>query len=524
MMPIDFIGRFQGFSAQSDKPRGNPIVWECIKNYFWRRPDVMEQIKLYHRSSPNLAALYGSVSEYDRVYTRRPQNDQLLDSVISDAEKIFCPPKKLKLLHINDMQQSDFPMNTSPCLPFVHMVNPSTGLPYKKKSECWTLARTMARRDAHFIKEGISDRLPAAMVFAKGKICTKDKIKSRAIWGKSFSTLIIQAVFFRELWKHYLKGSTPMAYGYTPFHRGVRKLQNDIERLGYKPIYNMHPLLSLDFSKYDTSIPPWLILKVYGMFAGYLDFSKYKFHGTPDPGKTKKLFWRLARECIDTRFRMPDGYEYQKFGGVDSGSFDFQLIECICTWIMINYALRKQGRSSLFCTVLGDDSLTMVNGHSPVDMQHLSQTILNVFGVEVNLEKSQQDVDLSKVKFLGRQCVNGLPRKETADVILAALWPSRTDRSPLDLAERLVALSYDAAGTSVPISCFLRHCWDHVAKYMMSISYNTINHPWSTKWIKKFVMWGLPRPPDLRLPNYVDLFNLVYCSKQVTDHTVFRRF
>jgi hypothetical protein len=221
---------------------------------------------------------------------------------------------------------------------------------------------------------------------------------------------------------------------------------------------------------------------------------------------------------------MPDGYEFQKYGGVDSGSFDFQLIECICTWIMINYALRKQGRSSLFCTTLGDDSLTMVDGVHPVDMERLRHDIADTFGVELNMEKSVQETELSKVKFLGRKCVNGTPVKETADVILAALLPSRTDSSPLDLAERLVALAYDSAGTSVPITAFLSHCWEQVAKYLQSISYNTVDHPWSQRWIKKFVMWGLPRPPDLRMPTMIDIFYLVNCTKMTEQQEQFRRF
>lgn len=492
-------------------------MWECLKDYFSRRPDVMDQIKCYHRSSPNLSSLYQSVSEYDRLYTRRPVDNNILNQVLEDARKVFAPPKQYKLLHINDMKQSDFPMNTSPCLPFVHMINPSTQMPYRKKSECWALACSMARKDAHYIKEGISDKLPAAMVFAKGKICDRQVQKSRAIWGKSFSTLIIQAVFFRELWRWYLQGLTPMAYAYTPFHRGSRRLQEDIERAGYRVVGNQSPLLSLDFKKYDTSIPPWLVFSVYDIFQSYLRFDKYKYHGTPNPEKTRKLYWRLARECVDTRFRMPDGYEFQKQGGVDSGSFDFQLIECICTWVMINYALRVQGRKSLFCVVLGDDSLTMVDGNRPVDMDSIERTIDQVFGVKLNREKSAQETDLSKVKFLGRKCVSGQPVKETADVVLAALYPSRTDTDPLDLAERLVALAYDSAGTNIAITMFLRHCWDHVAKYLESISYNTIDHPWSPRWMKKFVMWGMPRPPDLRLPGMADIFYLVRCSKQSTE-------
>lgn len=506
-MPIHSYGRFVGFGAHGQKPRGSPLVWDTIKSYFGRDPSLMQQIKLYHRSSPTLGNLYKSVSEYDKQYTSRPKNDSILEEILQEARKTFAPPEQVNLRHINDMKPEEFPMNTSPCLPYVQMINPTTGQTYKSKMECWDKARAMARRQAHFIKEGHSSRLYPSMVFAKGKICTRDKQKSRAIWGKPFPTLLMQAIFFRNLWNWYLRGKTPMAYRYTPFHKGYTYLRDDLELAGFNMHYQ-NILLSLDFSAYDTSIPPWLILEVYKMFESYINFSAYDYHGKPDPEKTRKLFWRLARECIDTRFRMPDGYEFQKRGGVDSGSFDFQLIECICTWIMIRYALRKLGFKDLFLSTLGDDSITLLEGVKEPSLADIARVILDVFGVTVNIEKSHIARSMDKAKFLGRYCRSGTPQRETADVILAALLPSRTDRTPVETAERVVALYYDSALGNFQARWFLQACWFALSKELIALGYNFSSHSWSNRWSKKFKMWGLKQPPQLKLPSDEDLFVL----------------
>jgi len=464
---------------------------------------------MYNRSTPDLATLYQSVCEYDRSYTRKPTNDTILSEVMEEARIKFAPPQLLPLLHINDMQSTDFPGSTSPCLPYIAMTNPNTGSNYKTKSDAWERAKYDARRWAHYIKQGEKTQLPPSMVFARGKICTRDVVKTRAIWGKSFAVLIMQAVFFRNLWNFYLQGTTPCAYKYTAFHRGYRNLQDDLEAAGYRP-RDGGQLLSIDFKKYDTSIPPWLIFAIYEMFASYIDFTVYMHHGTPDPDKTQKLYWRLAKECVNTRFRMPDGYEFVKHGGVDSGSFDFQLIECVATWIMINYSLKVLGRKSLFCATLGDDSITLVDGLHPVALDDISRVIQDTFGVTVSKEKSSIVYSLSECRFLGRYCRNGSPYRDTADTILAALYPSRTDTSVVDVAERIVALYYDNANSNSCATRFLKKCWFEILNELVFLGYNVSAHQWSNRWIKKFVMWGLRAPPELRIPTDDDVFLLTH--------------
>lgn len=506
MMPIQCIGKFSGFGAYSSRPRGSAIIWQACKDYF-RDPLIIQQLKMYHRSSPGLSSLYASVCEYDRPYARRP-TDTLLDGILEEATIRFAPPNQLPLLHINEMQRSEFPMNTSPCIPYTMRTNPATGKNYRTKDEAWDVAKRDARQLAHMIKEGHKVHLPPSMVFARGKICTRDKIKTRAIWGKSFSVLIMQAIFFRNLWNFYLQGTTPMAYRYKTFHRGSKYLRDDLILSGYNPVTG-GTLLSLDFSKYDTSIPPWLIFTVYDMFRKYLKFDEYMYYGTPDPYKTERLYRRLARECVDTTFRMPDGYQFQKHGGVDSGSFDFQLIECVCTWIMIQYALRKLGYQPTFCSVMGDDSITLIPGHKRIDLDAVARLIQDTFGVEMNKDKSTVNQYLRETKFLGRYCHNGLPYRDTADVIMAALYPSRTDRDIMDTAERIVALYYDNANVNHSARVFLKHCWATIATILTRSGWTATTHSWENRWTKKFTMWGLKAPPELRLPDDITLNHLV---------------
>lgn len=510
-MPIDCVGKHPGFGAYSARPRGSGPVWEEVKNHFALEPFVIQQMKLYNRSTPNLSTLYSSVCEYDRAYTTRPKNDNLLMEILDEARIKFAPKSPLPLLHINDMRQTDFPGSTSPCLPYTAMTNKRTGSNFKTKLEAWPQAKYDARKWSHFIKEGDKVHLPPSMVFARGKICTRDVVKTRAIWGKSFGVLIMQAIFFRNLWNYYLEGTSPCAYKYTAFHRGYRNLQVDLEKAGYSPRTGGQ-LLSIDFKKYDTSIPPWLIFAVYDIFAGYLDFSKYMHHGTPNPDKTRKLYWRLAKECVNTRFRMPDGYEFIKHGGVDSGSFDFQLIECVCTWVMINYALRKLGRRSLFCSVLGDDSITLVDDKGPVSLAQISSIIQETFGVVVSPEKSGITYDLAQCKFLGRYCRNGSPYRDTAEVILAALYPSRTDTCLLDVAERVIALYYDNANSNPCAIHFLKKVWMRILPELLKAGYTMSMHTWSNRWMKKFVMWGLRAPPELRIPDDWQVYLLVHTT------------
>jgi hypothetical protein len=476
-----------------------------VKEYFGQSVSVMDQIKLYRRSIPGLADLYQAALKYDRKYTTKPKDDPLLDQVIEEARTVFSPPNKLPLRHINDMTEADFPMSTSPCLPYVQKG-------FRTKRDCFKQARFDARLSSHRIKEDKPTKLPPSMVFAKGKICTKDQIKTRAIWGKSFMVLIMQAIFYLNLWKFYLLGTTPMAYGYKPYRGGFARLENDLYNAGFLETRTL--AVGMDFSAYDTSLPPWLLYECYKIFSSYLDFSRYEFHGRPDPSRTQKLFWRLCRESVSTPFLMPDGYLFIKHGGVDSGAFDFQLVECMATWIMIQYSLRSLGRKVLFCTTMGDDSLTVLEGAHAISFDEVSEVLTRIFGVSLNSTKSYQTIYYEQIKFLGRYLRNKSFVKPTVDTILAALYPAKTDSSPLETCERVIALYYDSAGTSPPAARFLKSVFMKLEPFLRESGYLTSAHSWSNRWMKKFTMWGMSPPRTLSLPSNEDLYFLLTSNKQ----------
>lgn len=504
-MPIPCLGKFAGFGASFVPVRGSLPVWETLKEFYGQAPSVMEQIKLYRRSVPGLSDLYQAALKYDRRYTTKPKHDPILDQVLEEARTAFSPPTKVPLRHINDMTEKDFPMSTSPCLPYVQR-----GI--RTKKEAYQQAKFDARLSSHRIKEELPTKLPPSMVFAKGKICTKDVIKTRAIWGKSFMVLIMQAIFYLNLWKFYLLGTTPMAYGYKPYRGGFRKLEDDLFHSGFREGKTL--AFGMDFVAYDTSLPPWLLFECYKIFASYLDFDRYEFHGKPDPSRTERLFWRLCRESVSTPFLMPDGYLFVKHGGVDSGAFDFQLVECMCTWIMIRYALLKMQRKYLFLTTMGDDSLCVLADDYPLDFEAVNNILKEIFGVEVNASKSYQTRFYEEIKFLGRYLRSKSFRKPTVDTVLAALYPAKTDVSPIDTAERLIALFYDTAGSSPPAARFLKSCFMKIEPAIRDLGYLTSIHSWSNRWMKKFAMWGMSPPKYLKLPSNDVLYHLLYSDKE----------
>jgi len=289
-----------------------------------------------------------------------------------------------------------------------------------------------------------------------------------------------------------------MAYGVTTFRGGHRKLMDDVDHAlmsARSPF-----IVSTDFTKYDTSIPPWLINRVYWILSQYLDFGAYSY-GTTDSSSMIDLYWKLADQCINTRFVMPDGQMYEKDGGVDSGSYDFQLIECICTWIMLQYAFKKMNVDTHFIYTLGDDSFTLTNSSYPIDFKMLANIINAVFGVVVNTEKSLQSYKIEEIKFLGRYCHNGYPYRDLLDVILAALYPHRDDETDEDIAQRILALYYDNAAGNPHAERFLQLVWEDLDIGEVSLRPHVQ---------KKFILWGI-RPPDVtdRLPGKMDLVMLV---------------
>jgi len=172
---------------------------------------------------------------------------------------------------------------------------------------------------------------------------------------------------------------------------------------------------------------------------------------------------------------------------------------------MLRYTYTKLEIRDKLTYVLGDDSFTLTHESYPVNLSLLAQIIDEVFGVSVNVEKSMQSNRIQDIKFLGRYCKNGKPVKDIIDVVLAALYPHRTDECDEDVAQRILALYYDNAGGNSHAESFLRSVWDSLDITEVRLKPHIQ---------KKFLLWGLA-PPEVTtsLPDVMTLEMLVTYPK-----------
>jgi len=450
---------------------------------------------------------------YDRKSPPKPANDPLFDEVLTRVRRDFTiidgPDKKVPMRHINDIDESKVTLNTNPGYPYYQMG-------FTKKAECFGLAKAQARYLGHRIKDQLPVRLPPTMVFMRNAVTEKGKTKLRGVWGKSFSLLLLEmSVAQPWLERAQVHPGIPTAFRTTLFHQGYRELYNKATSVAPPGTVRY---VGMDFRKYDTSLPPWLLRIARGIIYDQIDFSKYEGRGHPDPVRSQRLAWRLFKGTIDTEFIMPDGYMWTKDTGTDSGSYLFQRDEDICTAIMVLYALGKQGRKILYYTILGDDSFVVVEGSYPIDQDRLAYDILRTFGVELNREKSYDVTSLENATFLGRKIYRGFPRRDVVDIVFAAMYPKNTDKTPYDAAQRFVALMYENAKSNDTAERFLKLCWENLPTYVRDYGERG-EIAWKQEHLKMFRASGLTRPPKCKPPTTDLIMYLLLTPRGWSNYT-----
>lgn len=489
---IEFVEQIRGYSTYLSRPRYSEHVWQVCKDMFWPDKFILEQLKMYSRSTLSLANLYEMISYYNRDPHPMPKDDRLLDSVFYQAAQDFRIRKDGSLIpmrHINDLEPSHFTLSTNPGYPYTYWG-------FAKKRDCFEIAKKRARYLCHRIKEQMPVHLPPSMIFARTSVTEKGSTKLRGVWGKPFDLLIAESSLYLPFIEEYVKAETPNGYRYTLFHRGYYRLYEEATSIApnYKSRYVM-----LDFKKYDTSLPPWLLRRARNIIDSQIDFGKYENWGNPIFERSYRLARRLFKATIDTEFIMPDGYIWRKRTGTDSGSLVFQRDEDICTYVLGRYLAAKLGRQCLYIRVLGDDIFMALEGSDDIDMKLSRDILFTTFGVELNMEKSYTTTDIVNAQFLGRYISHGIPRRDTIDIVLSALYPRETDGTLFDCAQRIVALMYENCYNNDTAQRFLRNCWETLPKYVRDYcEYGEIQ--WSTTWNKVMKLYGLKQLPKCMPP------------------------
>nr|QIJ70084.1 RNA-dependent RNA polymerase [Davola partiti-like virus] len=176
--------------------------------------------------------------------------------------------------------------------------------------------------------------------------------------------------------------------------------------------------ISLDYSKFDQSLPAWLIRDAFNII--------WKcFQGCEN---WRWLWDIIVNDFIKKAFVGPDGTLFYAENGVPSGSMFTQIIDSICNLIMVHtyfYSLEAKGHkiSDFVCIICGDDNLVFLD--FDVDFEDLEGYFKRNFGVECNASKCDRGAQTDDPVFLSRFWQNRGEWRLPKELIAKMLYPER---------------------------------------------------------------------------------------------------
>lgn len=515
-MGLNTIYKLKGFSSLGTYVPGNQKVYNYLQS---RLPtQVLGAFNEFYRCPPTLVNLYESLLLFDRpsIFDLPPDPD--IDFVFEQVVGMFRPRVPYRVKRLQDISVSDLPQSTNPGYPYSYMG-------YKTKADAWNVAKEHAW--VFFDKARRSKRFSfhPAMIFAKGAICHRSKVKTRFINGESLSTVMLECCFANAIEEHQFSGATPAAYDYTPFSGGYDQMRDDLLMCtNYEK--KRTAFVTSDFSKYDKSGVVELTNRCYDAYLSFFDFGTYS-NGEPMKTSERKaylnVYSQIKHHHVYTPMLMPDGYVYEKDLGDNSGSKMFQKIQNMRTCFLVCYAVYKQyGRLPNFIKVLGDDSIGAFNlmpYENGFDLKRAASDLKRL-DFELSTEKSFTTENIKEVEFLGRMLYNRQSTRETADILLRVLYPARIDRSDVDLATRLVAMYYENGGGNRVLSHFLKDMYNVLVPYRLRSALAGRKDLWSPHLLKLFKMMGISAPV-CAIPGDSELYALVHMPKNKIDRYSF---
>jgi hypothetical protein len=231
--------------------------------------------------------------------------------------------------------------------------------------------------------------------------------KTRLVWGYPQSQFLLEARFAPLLLERYKLRSNPMTLGLYKSQIGTRMLA----------IRNAGVFYSLDFSGFDSSIPPELVSFAFGVL---------KTHFRTFTEDEQKSWDKVVDYFIHTPIMMPNGIVWQKHRGVPSGSYFTSMVDSIVNYLAITYAwlvTHGQPLDPDHILVLGDDSIV---GHSVnVPLSKLAD-VLTDLNLVMNVQKTRVGYSgRDWPHFLGHDWVWGMPDRDIEESWKQTSFPEK---------------------------------------------------------------------------------------------------
>jgi len=246
-----------------------------------------------------------------------------------------------------------------------------------------------------------------------GEFTGKFKRKTRPVWAVDVWTVISEMMFSRPL-NNWLK-----FYQYT----AIGKDDDAIWKWSSLNRRRHDNWVSLDYSKYDSSIPAWLIHDAFQVLRSAFSFLT---------GDQSKLLEVIETDFIHKNVILGDDVVHVDKGN-PSGSGLTAIINGICNELITEQWLGKYSVDAKYM-IMGDDNLIYYYGDK-LDIATIASYIEYNFGVHVNADKTKSGTHFEAPEFLSRFWDHDGPYRHPNVLISKMLFPERW--RPYDKVEEL---------------------------------------------------------------------------------------
>lgn len=252
--------------------------------------------------------------------------------------------------------------------------------------------------------------------------------KTRLVWMAPLPTTIVGTRYSKRVMEA-LSRRRPFVWGLRGHEQGA--IISEIESR-FRYVY------SLDFSKFDSTVPARMIDDAFRVARTHLDLDESEMG----------VWRRYVNDFIHSRIIAPDGHVYQKHRGVPSGSAFTSIIDSIVNLLLVSYMWEKLTGHSLNhdrVLVMGDD--VIIGSNTRLDLGQLASAASDL-GFVLSVEKSTitdtsreaRAFDDNRTHFLGHWWVHSQPHRPTKELLQRMVYPERhKKRVPGEHLVRLAA-------------------------------------------------------------------------------------
>lgn len=403
------------FKGNEKKPVGKDKAVRDVIRCYALNPKEVDRIDLHleevdygprdvHGSHEENLAIFAGVHAAPFTWNRNMR--RAVNQIISDTK----PKKPLKPLKFNtDMEIKDAIPREDTHAGFSYIL---TGM--RKKGEYMdNIKEKLEKEEFVAMRQGsyerpylIAERYQCSGGYDEmGNELDKCKYKKRTVTMMDIYELLSELRFAKAA-QRYLATLDIYAGG---------KVPRDLFQLVNRNRFKYQNWVSIDYSKYDQTIPGWLLEQAFRVVRSW--FGEFD-------AKEQKLWNIIVNDFIHKGFVGPEGNIVYADNGLPSGSMFTQIIGTICNRIMIQTFAYAQGYENKVVTIIcSDDNLIFYDEW--FDYVKYASYVSHNFGVNVSADKCSYGTRRDNPEFLSRYWTTTGIYRNPKILIAKMMYPER---------------------------------------------------------------------------------------------------